>query len=152
MREDRPATEKSAGEIDRKHPVPGLFVSIEDGAVEEDGRAIEENIKLSMLLEYGLDHAVYLFCLRDVHLDEARATALSPALGLDERDRFQAAGHIPIGYDDDCAFTGETLRSRTSDARCCTRHQRNSILQFRRNPPAWDSECIHSPMKLRAWL
>ena len=78
VREDRPATEKSAGEIDRKHPVPCLFLGIEDSAVEEDGRAIEKNIKLSMLLEYGLDHAVYLFCLRDVHLDEARATALIP--------------------------------------------------------------------------
>jgi hypothetical protein len=135
VREDRPATEKSAGEIDRKHPVPGLFLSIEDGAVEEDGRAIEKNIKLSMLLEYGLDHAGYLFCLGDVHLDEAGAIALT----LDQRDRFQAARHIPVGHDDDCAFTGETLRSGTSDARCRTRYQRNSILQFRRNPPVWDS-------------
>src|ERR1700690_4331522 len=91
-RKHRPATKKGPGQVDGKHAVPCLFRRIQDGAVEEDGGAVEKHIDLAVLFEYGVDHAIHLLRLRDVHLSKACRTAL----GLDQLHGFKPTGDAAI--------------------------------------------------------
>jgi hypothetical protein len=129
-RQDRSATEKGPGQVDRKHAVPGLFRGIKYRTVEEDGRTIEEHIDLPMLVEDRLYHAVHLPGLGDVYLGKA----CRPAFALDQLHRLESTGYAAIGHNHLRAFAGKSLRSRARDAGRGTRYQRYSVFKLRRNP------------------
>jgi hypothetical protein len=46
MRQDCLAAAPRAGKVDRDYSFPGSFVGFDDGAISEDGRAVEQDINI----------------------------------------------------------------------------------------------------------
>src|SRR6201996_8508391 len=87
------ATKVGAVQVDGEHPFPRVLCRVEHGAVEEDARAVEEDIQMPVLAQRSFHNLGHLPRVGYVDLDELGLAALV----LNLLHRFPAAESAAIG-------------------------------------------------------